>query len=165
MARNKHMNQWQQHRSRYTINHNIKHTYEDLCLHTILIWKNRFFEIEYIKLIQYSFPLMLLYRNVTLRCHISCRNMTLRSHNIVSKRDTPIQLSHSFVSSSVLYSRRYFNREGLRLEIQQSNNFRPTTNHSIKTYNHTIKYIGDFTISLNTYQSLFWVYLSHRNKP
>ena len=127
--------------------------------------ENRFFEIKYILLLQDYFPLMLLCRNVTHRSHISCRNMTLRSHNIVSKRDTPIQLSHSFVSSSVLYSRRYFNREGLRLEIQQSNNFRPTTNHSIKTYNHTIKYIGDFTISLNTYRSLFRVYLSHRNKP
>ena len=42
--------------------------------------ENGFFEIEYIKLIQDSFPLMLL-----------CRNVTLRSHNIVSERDTPIK--------------------------------------------------------------------------
>ena len=116
--------------------------------------KDRFFEVKYIKLLQDSFPLMLL-----------CRNVTLRSHNTVSERDTPIQLSHYFISSSLLYSRRHFNREGSRLEIQQSHNFRPTTNHTIKTYNHTIKYIGDFTISLNTYQSLFRVYLSNRNKP
>ena len=127
--------------------------------------ENRFFEIDYIKLIQDSFPLMLFCRNVTLRSHISCRHVTLRSHNTVSERDTPIQLSHYFISSSLLYSRRPFNREGSRLEIQQSHNFRPTTNHTIKTYNHTIKYIGDFTISLNTYQSLFRVYLSNRNKP
>ena len=126
---------------------------------------NRFFEFEYIKLIQDYFPLMSLCRNVTLRSHIPCRNVTLRSHNTVSERDTPIQFSHYFISASILYSRRHFNREGLRLEIQQSNNFRPTTNHSIKTYNHTIKYIGDSTISLNTYQSLFRVYLSNRNKP
>ena len=81
----------------------------------------------------------------------------------MSERDTPIQLSHYFISASLLYSRRHFNREGSRLEIQQSHNFRPTTNHTIKTYNHTIKYIGDFTISLNTYQSLFRIYLSNRN--
>ena len=115
--------------------------------------ENRFFEIKYIKLLQDSLPLMLL-----------CRNVTLRSHNTVSERDTPIQLSHYFISSSLLYSRRHLNREVSRLEIQQSHNFRPTTNHTIKTYNHTIKYIGDFTISLNTYQSLFRVYLSNRNK-
>ena len=102
---------------------------------------------------------------MTVRSHILWRNVTLRSHNIVSERDTPIQLSHYFISSSLLYSRRHFKREGSTLEIQQSHNFRPTTNHTIKTYNHTIKYIGDFTISLNTYQSLFRVYLSNRNKP
>ena len=127
--------------------------------------ENGFFEIEYIKLIQDSFPLMFLCRHVTLRSHIPCRNVTLRSHNIVSKHDNPIQLSHYFISSTLLYSRRHFNREGSILEIQQSHNFRPTTNHTIKTYNHTIKYIGDSTISLNTYQSLYRVYLSHRNKP
>ena len=44
---------------------------------------NRFFEFEYIKIIQDSFPLML-----------SCRKVTLRSHKIVSERDTPIRLSH-----------------------------------------------------------------------
>ena len=91
--------------------------------------------------------------------------MALQSHNIVSERDTPIKLSHYFISSSLFYSRRHFNREGSRLEFQHSHNFRPTTNHTIKTYNHTIKYIGDSTISLNTYQSLFRVYLSNRNKP
>ena len=53
--------------------------------------ENRFFEIEYIKLIQDSFPLMLFCRNVTLRSHISCRNVTIRTHNTVSERDTPIQ--------------------------------------------------------------------------
>ena len=93
---------------------------------------------------------------------IPCRNVTLRSHNTVSERDTPIQLSHYFISANLLYSRRHFNREGSRLEIQHSHNFRSITNHTIKTYNHTIKYIGDFTISLNTYQSLFRVYLSNR---
>ena len=124
-----------------------------------------FFEVKYIKLLQDFFPLMSLCRNVTLRYHIPCRNMTLWSNNTVSERDTLIQLSHYFISSSLLYSRRHFNKEGSRLEIQHSHNFRPTTNHTIKTYNHTIKYIGDFTISLNTYQSLFRVYLSNRNKP
>ena len=113
-----------------------------------------FFEVKYIKLLQDFLPLMLL-----------CRNVTLRSHNTVSERDTLIQLSHYFISASLLYSRRHFNREGSRLEIQHSHNFRPTTNHTIKTYNHTIKYIGDFTISLNTYQSLFRVYISNKNKP
>ena len=127
--------------------------------------ENRFFEIEYIKLIQDSFPLILLCRNMTLRSHILCRNFTIRSHNTVSECDTPIQLSHYFISSSFIYSRHHFNREGSRLEIRHSHNFRPTTNHTIKTYNHTIKYIGDFTISLNTYQSLLRVYLSNRNKP
>ena len=127
--------------------------------------KDRFFEVEYIKSLQDSLPLMLLCRNVTLRSHIPCRNVTLRSLNIVSERDTPIQLSHYFISASLLYLRRHFNREGSRLEIQHSHNFRPTTNHTIKTYNHTIKYIGDFTISLNTYQSLFRVHISNRNKP
>ena len=119
--------------------------------------ENMFFEIEYIKLIQDSFPLILLCQNVTLRFHILCRNVTLKSHNTVSERDTPIQLIHYFISSSILYSRRHFNRKGSRLEIQQSHNYRPTTNHTIKTYNHTIKYIGDFTISLNAYQSLLRV--------
>ena len=127
--------------------------------------KDRFFEVKYIKLLQDSFPLMLLCRNVTLWSHIPCRNVTLQSNNTVSERDTLIQLSYYFISSSLLYSRRHFTREGSRLEIQQSHNFRPTTNHTIKTYNHTIKYIGNFTISLNTYRSLFRVYLSHRNKP
>ena len=116
--------------------------------------ENRFFEIKYIMLLQDSLPLMLL-----------CWNVTLRSHNTVSERDTPIQLSHYFISASLLYSRRHFNREGSRLEIQHSHNFRPTTNHTIKIYNHTINYIRDFTISLNTYQSLFTVYLSNRFKP
>ena len=115
--------------------------------------ENRFFEIKYIKLHQDFLPLMLL-----------CRMVTLRSHNTMSKRDAPIQLSHYFISASLFYSRRHFNREGSRLEIQHSHNFRPTTNHTIKTYNHTIKYIGDFTISLNPYQSLFRVYLSNKNK-
>ena len=55
---------------------------------------NRFFEFEYIKIIQDSFPLMLSCRNVTLRSHIPCQNMTLRSHNTVSESDTLIQLSH-----------------------------------------------------------------------
>ena len=41
---------------------------------------NAFIEIEYIKLNQYLFNLML-----------SCRNVTLRSKNTVSERDTPIQ--------------------------------------------------------------------------
>ena len=41
---------------------------------------NGFFEIEYIKLIQYPFPLMFL-----------CRNVTLQSNYTVSERDTPIQ--------------------------------------------------------------------------
>ena len=164
MANNKHMNHWQQHHNRYTISHNIKHTYKKSCLHTILIWKNRFFEIEYIKLIQDSFPLMSLCRNVTLRSHIPCRNVTLRSKNTVSERDTLIQLSHYFISASLLYSRSHFNKEGSRLEFQHSHNFRPTTNHTIKTYNHTIKYIGDVTISFNTYQSLFRVYVSNKNK-
>ena len=116
--------------------------------------ENRFLEIKYIKLLQDSLSVMLF-----------CRNVTLRSHNTVSEHDTPIQLSHYFISSSLFYSRRHFNREDSRLEIQQSHNFRPTTNHTIKTYNHIIKYIEGFTISLNTYQSLFRVYLSHRNKP
>ena len=159
------MNHWQQHHNRYTINHNIKHTYEDSCLHTILFWEIGSLSFEYIKLIQDSFPLMLSCRNVTLRTQIPWRNVTLRSHNTVSERDTPIQLIHYFISSSILYSRRHFNREGSRLEIQQSHNFRQTTNHTTKTYNHTIKYIWYFTISLNTYQSLFRVYLSNRNKP
>ena len=44
---------------------------------------NGFFQIEYIKLIQYPFPLILL-----------CQNMTLRSNYTMSKRDTPIQLYH-----------------------------------------------------------------------
>ena len=48
--------------------------------------ENRFLEIKYIKLLQDTLPLMLLYRNVT-----------LRSHNTVSERDTPIQLSHHFI--------------------------------------------------------------------
>ena len=157
------MNHWQQHHNRYTINHNIKHTYEYLCLHTILIWKTGSLRISI--LLQDFFLLMLLCRNVTLWSHISCRNVTLRSYNTVSERDTPIQLSHYFISSSFLYSRLHFNRKGSRLEIQQSHNFCPTTNHTIKIYNHTIKYIGDITISLNTYQSLFRVYLSNRNKP
>ena len=39
-----------------------------------------FFEIEYLPLIQHIFPLIL-----------SCRNVTLRSKNTVSERDTPIQ--------------------------------------------------------------------------
>ena len=90
----------------------------------------RFLEIKYIRLLQYSLPLMLLCRNMTLRSHIPCRNVTLQSHNIVSKRDTPIQLSHYFISASLLYSRRHFNREGSRLEIQHSHNFRPTTSHN-----------------------------------
>ena len=108
--------------------------------------ENRFLEINYIKFLQDSLPLMLL-----------CRNVTLRSHNTMSKRDAPIQLSHYFISASLFYSRRHFNREGSRLEIRHSHNFRPTTSH-------TIKYIEDFTISLNTYRSLFKVYLSNRNK-
>ena len=115
---------------------------------------NRFFEFEYIEIIQDSFPLMLSFRNVT-----------LRSHNTVSERDTPIQLSHYLFHQAFFIQGVILNREGSRLEIQHSHNFRPTTNHTIKTYNHTIKYIGDFTISLNTYQSLFRVYLSNRNKP
>ena len=41
--------------------------------------ENRFLEIKYIKLLQDSLPLMLL-----------CRNVTLRYHNTVSERDTPI---------------------------------------------------------------------------
>ena len=94
--------------------------------------KYRFFEVKYIKLLQDSFPLMLLCRNVTLRSHISCRNVTLRSHNTVSERDTPIQLSHYFIPESLIYSRLHFNREGSRLEIQQSPYIRRTTNHTIK---------------------------------
>ena len=89
----------------------------------------RFFEFEYIKIIQDSFPLMLLCRNVTLRSHIPCQNVTLRSHmlcrnvtlrskNTVSERDTPIQESHYFISVSLLYSRRQFNGDVSRLEIQ-----------------------------------------------
>ena len=45
--------------------------------------ENRFLEIKYIKLLQDSLSLILL-----------CRNVALRSHNTVSERDTPIQLSH-----------------------------------------------------------------------
>ena len=105
--------------------------------------ENWFFEIEYIKLIQDSFPLMYcvetwhsdpIYRVGVWHSDpiIPCRNVTLWSNNIVSECDTPIQLPYYFISSSLLYSRRHFNREGSRLENQQSHNFSPTTNHTIK---------------------------------
>ena len=60
-----------------------------------------FFEIEYLPLIQHIFPLILSCRNVTLRSKNTVserdtliqeyRNVTLRSKNTVSERDTPIQ--------------------------------------------------------------------------
>ena len=56
--------------------------------------ENVLFEIEYIKLIQDSFPLMLSCWNVTLRSHVQCRNVILRSYNTVLEHDTPILLSH-----------------------------------------------------------------------
>ena len=170
------MNHWQQQHSRYTINHNIKHPYKDSCLHTMFIWKIGSLRLSILTYFKIPFTKCCwvgtwhpdpIYRVETWHIDpiIPCWNVTLRSNNIMSERDTPIKLFHYFISSSLLYSRRHFNREGSRLEIQQYHNFRPTTSHTIKTYNLTMKYIGDFTISLNTYRSLFKVYLSHRNKP
>ena len=141
-----------------------------------------FFEIEYLPLIQHAFPLIL-----------SCRNVTLRSKNTVSERDTPIQeyrvgtrhsdprilcrnvtlrsyniISLSFsittfpfvnnISSSLLYSRHYFDRDDLRLYIPRSQDFRPITKHTTKPHNHTIKYIENFIISFNACHSLLRVY-------
>ena len=106
----------------------------------------RFFEFEYFKIIQDSFPLMLSCWNVTLRSHIPCRNVTRQSHNIVSKRDTPIQLSHYFISASLLYSRRHFNREGSRLEIQKSHNFRHKPhNQNIQPHNQVHRRLYNIT--------------------
>ena len=139
----------------------------------------KFFEIEYLPLIQHIFPLILSCRNLTLRSknnvsecdtpiqeycvgtwhsdpRIPCRNVTFRSKNIVSEHDTPIQeysvatwhsdpiislIYHlispifSFVnniSSSLLYSRHFFDRDGLRLYISRSRDFRPITKHTTK---------------------------------
>ena len=78
--------------------------------------------------------------------------MTLRSKNATT---------FSFVnniSSSLLYSRNYFDRDGLRIYISLSKDFRSITKHTTKPHNHPIKYIENFTISLNAYQSLLRVY-------
>ena len=78
---------------------------------------------------------------------IPCQNVTFRSKNIASERDTPIQdiISLSFsittfpfvnnISSRLLYSRHYFDRDGLRLYISRSRDFRPITKHTTKPHN------------------------------
>ena len=141
-----------------------------------------FFEIEYFPLIQHVFPLILSCRNVTVRSKntvseydtpiqeyrvgtwnsdpkISCRNMTLRSNNTINLSFNITTFSFiNNISSSLLYSRHYFDRDGLRLYILRSRDFRPITKHTTKPHNHTIKYIENFTISFNAYQSLLRVY-------
>ena len=124
--------------------------------------ENRFFENKYIQLLQDSIPLILSCRNVKLRSHIPCQNVTLRSHNIVSERDTPIQLSHYFISASLLYSRRHFNRESSRLEIQHSHNFRqPQTTQS--NTQETLQY---HSIHINRYlEFIYQIEINHNLPP
>ena len=177
MTSNKYKNHWQQHQAQLWGLKPPHHTHLG----------NRFFKFEHINLIQDSFSLLLSFRNVTLRSPNTCRNVTLRSNITVSERDTLIQyyrvetwhsdpiLPCRKVTLRSIYliilfyqvffmSRRHLNREDLRLKIQQSHHS-DHHNYTITTYKHTIKHIEDFTIPPNTYQSLFRVYLSHRNKP
>ena len=141
-----------------------------------------FFEIDYPPVIQHIFPLILSCRNMTLRSKntvlerdtpirkyhvrtwhsdpkISCRNVTLRSNNTINLSFNITTFSFiNNISSSLLYSRHYFDRDGLRLYISRSRDFRPITKHTTKPHNHTIKYIENFTISFNAYKSLLRVY-------
>ena len=90
---------------------------------------------------------------------ILCQNVTLRSYNNISLSFNITTLPFvNNISLSLLYSRHHFNRDGLRLYIPRSRDFRPITKHTTKPHNHTIKYIENFTISSNAYQSLFRVY-------
>ena len=79
MIRNNNMNKWQLKQVRNQSQYQA-HTRGLMPPHHTRLG-NAFIEIEYIKLIQYLFPLML-----------PCRNVTLRSNYTVSKRDTSIQL-------------------------------------------------------------------------
>ena len=121
---------------------------------------------------------MLLCRNVTLRSpnttvserdtrspNTTVSKRDTRSPNTtVSERDTRSIYLIILVHQAFFMSRRYLNREDLRLEIQQSHHS-DHHNYTITTYKRTIKHIEDFTIPPNTYRSQFRVYLSHRNKP
>ena len=168
MTRNKYKNHWQQYQAHLWGLKPPHHTHLG----------NRFFEFEYINIIQDSFSLLLSCRNVTLRSHIPCRNVTLRFPNTtVSERDTMIQYYrvgtwHSDPFISLFYfiksylcqgitsidRIREYKFYGLRIS-DQSQTTQP------KSHNHTVKYIENFTISFKAYRSLFRVYLSYRNKP
>ena len=121
---------------------------------------NRFFEFEYINIIQDYFSLLLSCRNVTLRSHIPCRNVTLRSPNTnVSECDTPIQYycvatwhSDPFISlflfrQAFFMSRSHINREDLRLKIQQSHhsNSPQLHNQNIQTHNQALRKLYNTT--------------------
>ena len=88
---------------------------------------------------------------------------TRSPNTTVLERDTQSIYQIIFVHQALFISRRYLNREDLRLKIQKSHHSE-NHNYTITTYKHTIKHIEDFTVSPNTYRSLFRVYLSHRNK-
>ena len=141
MTINKYKNHWQQHQAHLWGLKPPHHTHLG----------NRFFEFEYINIIQDSFSLLLSScRNVTLRSHIPCRNVTLRSPNTtVSERDTPIQYyrvgtwhSDPFISlflfrQAFFMSRRHLNREDLRLKIQQSHHSNPPQLHNQNIQTHS----------------------------
>ena len=156
MKINKYKNHWQQHQAHLWGLKPPHHTHLG----------NRFFEFEYINIIQDYFSLLLSCRNVTLRSpNTTCRNVTLWSPNTTCRNVTLRSIYLIIlVHQAFFMSRRHLNREDLRLKIQQSHHS-DHHNYTITTYKHTIKHIEDFTIPPNTYQSLFRVYLSHRNKP
>ena len=87
---------------------------------------------------------------------IPCWNVTLRSNNIINLSFNITNFSFvNNISSSLLYSRHYFDRGDLRLYIPRSRDFKPITKKARPS--HTIKYIENFTISFNAYQSLLRV--------
>ena len=85
--------------------------------------------------------------------------VTLRSNNTINLSFNITTFTFvSNISSSLLYSNHFFDRDGIRLYIPRSRDFRPITKHTTKPHNHTIKYIENFTTSFNAYQSLLRVY-------
>ena len=104
-----------------------------------------FFEIEYLSLIQHIFPLILLCRNVTLRS-----NYTIDLSFIITAFNSLLYYFHQafFIQGITLIDRiRECKFYGHKIS-DQSQTTQP---------NHTVKYIENFTISFQAYQSLLRV--------
>uniref|UniRef100_A0A0V0HHW1 Putative ovule protein n=1 Tax=Solanum chacoense TaxID=4108 RepID=A0A0V0HHW1_SOLCH len=108
--------------------------------------------------------------------NVACRNVTpdpITSYRLVAPDPNILLIYHllsPLFTSLTIFHQAFFIQGITLIEKVQDYKFHVSgfqINHKqhIDCPNHTTKYIKKFTISLNDYQSLLRVYLSHRINP